>query len=71
MSITATVTANAGPDLTVTAGVFTGVKSIAADPDAGTITLTYPDQSFKTFSTEGVTTFSASISGKLWTVTVS
>lgn len=71
MSITATVTADAGPGQTVTAGVFSGVKSISFDPDAGTITLTYPDQTFKTFSTDGVTTFTVSISGRTWTVTIS
>lgn len=69
--INATVTAKSGPGLQTTAGSFTGVKSITFDPDAGTLTLTYPDQSFKTFSLDGVTTFTVSISGRTYTVTVS
>ena len=71
MSISATITAKTGPGLQVTSGVFTGIKSITFDPDAGTLTLMYPDQSFKTFSLNGVTTFTVSISGRTYTVVVS
>lgn len=70
MSVTAVITADSGPDIATTAKTFSGVKSVLFDPDNGTITLTYPDQTFKTFSTNGVTTCTVAISGRTWTVTI-
>lgn len=71
MPITAVVTADSGPGLSVTAQTINNVASISIEPDKGTFTLFMSDGSFRTFSTSGVGTCTVSISGDTWTITIS
>lgn len=66
-----TVTAYSGPGNLNTAAVFTQVSSFNVDVARGVLTLEQSGEVFKTFDLDGITTFTATISGGNWTVTVS
>lgn len=75
MPVNATVTAVTGPARTVTAGVFTGMTGLLLLPDrkimqlfSGGDTNSPPE---KEFDMSAVTTFTLTISGTTYTVTVS
>ena len=75
MPVNLTITAKSGPDKTNTAAVFTGLTGLLILPDrkilqafTGGDTNSPPE---KEFDLTGVTTFTVSISGSTYTVTVS
>lgn len=72
-SASVTVTGKSGPGVTVTAQVYTGVTSFSVDVARGILTL-FGGQSFpdpKEFDISGATTFTVTISGGSYTVTIS
>lgn len=75
MPINATVTAKSGPNLQTTAKVFTGLTGMLVLPDRQVIQLfkggdTNSPPEYE-FDLTGVTTFTVSISGTTYTVTIS
>lgn len=70
-SASVTVTAYSGPGELNTAAVFTEVTSFNVDVARGVLTLFFSGETFRDFDLDGVTTFTATISGGNWTVTVS
>ncbi len=75
MSITATVTAKTGPAKQVTAGVYTGITAMLVLPDRQVLQLfkggdTNSPPAWE-FDLTGVTTFTVTISGTTYTLTVS
>jgi hypothetical protein len=71
MSATVTVTGTAGPAITVSATVFTGVSSFFIDTDKNMITLFQGGNALPPISIAAATTVTATKSGTAWTLTIS
>lgn len=71
MSATFTVTGSTGPGVELTAQVFNDVVRYEVDPDGQKLTLFFGDNSFTVIDISGATTFTTTISGTTYTVTVS
>lgn len=71
MAINATVTGKAGAGVTITAQTFTGVTLMQVDATNQLVTLFMSDGSFKTISIASASTFTTTISGTTYTVTIS
>lgn len=70
MSASITVTGKAGPGNTVTAEEFTGCSDFTINPDAGMLSFTQ-DGVVKHIAIDEATTMTVTISGTLYTVTIS
>ena len=71
MAATVTVTGVAGPAVTVTAVVFTGVTIFSVDTVNNVITLTQGSVVVPPISINAATTVTATKSGTTWTLTIS
>lgn len=73
MPINATVTAKTGPDRQLTAIVLSGMSRMIVDPDRKVLQFFKDTDAIpsKELDLTGVTTFTVSISGSTYTVTVS
>jgi hypothetical protein len=71
MSATVTITGTAGPAITVSATVFTGVSSFLIDTDKNMITLFQGGTALPPISVAAATTVTATKSGTAWTLTIS
>ena len=72
MTGTATVTAKTGPGVSVTSKVFNDVTGFDVQLERDVIFITHGSPSIiEQFSLTGVTTFTVSISGTVYTITIS
>lgn len=70
-SATFTVTAKTGPARQVTTGVFSNVSHYSVDVARSVLTLFQNETPIKEFDLNGVTTFTTTISGGNYAVTIS
>lgn len=71
MSATVTLTGTAGPGISVTATVFTGISSFLIDTDKNVITMFQGGSALPPISIAAATTVTATKSGTAWTLTIS
>ena len=71
MSATVTLTGTAGPAITVSATVFSGITSFLIDTDKNVITMFQGGTALPAISIAAATTVTATKTGTLWTLTIS
>lgn len=70
MSANVTVTGKVGPALTVTAGVFTGVTILSLDANSEILSMTLSDGRVLQIDVAAATTWTVTVSGNTYTVTI-
>ncbi len=71
MPATVTLTGKAGPELTLTATVFTGVTNISIDTDKSMIQLQQGGVTLSPISVAAASTVTSTKSGNTWTLVIS